>query len=43
MRVLCGYLSDSRTGLMWRPRPENCEIRVFDGHQMVETYALEET
>lgn len=40
MRVLCGYLKDSPTGLMWRPRPENCEIRVFDGHRMVNHYAL---
>lgn len=40
MRVLCGYLSDSPNGLMWRPRPENCEIRVFDGHHMIKTLAL---
>lgn len=40
MRVLCGYLKDSRTGLMWRPMPQNCEIRVFDGHQMVQNYHL---
>lgn len=40
MRVLCGYLTDRANGLMWRPRPENCEIRVFENHQMLERYYL---
>lgn len=40
MRVLCGYLADRKNGLMWRPRPENCEVRVFDGHHMIQRYYL---
>lgn len=40
MRVLCGYLKDSPTGLMWRPKPDNCEIRVFDGHHLEKSLAL---
>lgn len=30
MRTLCGYLKHSPKGIMWRPKPHNCEIRVFD-------------
>lgn len=30
MRTLCGYLKQSPKGIMWRPKPHNCEIRVFD-------------
>lgn len=30
MRALCGYLDDKRSGLMWHPKPHNCEIRVFE-------------
>ena len=30
MRALCGYLTDRRNGIWWRPKPHNCEIRVFE-------------
>lgn len=40
MRVISGYLAGRKNGLMWRPRPENCEIRVFENHQMMERYHL---
>lgn len=40
MRVISGYLTDSRTGLMWRPRPENCEVRIFENHKMINRYHL---
>ena len=29
IRVLCGYLEDRKNGIKWRPRPKNCEIRVY--------------
>ena len=35
IRALCGYLEERPNGIKWRPRPENCEIRVYefsDGH-----------
>ena len=32
MRALCGYMMDRPNGICWRPKPKNCEIRVFDGH-----------
>ncbi len=30
MRALCGYLEDSPKGICWRPKPHNCEIRVYE-------------
>ncbi len=30
MRALSGYLSDRKNGILWRPKPHNCEIRVFE-------------
>ncbi len=33
MRALSGYLTDSKNGIMWRPKPENTEIRVFEVHE----------
>lgn len=41
MRVLCGYLINSHTGLMWRPRPENCEMRIFEDHHMIQRIYLQ--
>ncbi|WP_029230755.1 histidine phosphatase family protein [Butyrivibrio sp. VCB2006] len=35
IRVIRGYLEDAKRGYVWRPRPKNCEIRVYesvDGH-----------
>ncbi len=30
MRPLSGYLMDKQNGIYWRPKPKNCEIRVFE-------------
>ena len=42
MRALTGYLDGRRNGLWWRPKPRNCEIRVFESidgkHQFLRSY-----
>ncbi len=42
MRALCGYLMDKPNGIYWRPKPHNCEIRVFESvnghHSPVKVY-----
>ena len=30
IRSLCGYLEDKKNGIKWRPKPHNCEIRVYE-------------
>lgn len=44
MRALCGYMADRKNGLMWRPKPHNCEIRVFESvggkHRTLEIYRI---
>ena len=44
MRALSGYLEDKKNGLVWRPKPHNCEVRVYetvDGrHRTVERIRL---
>ena len=44
MRALSGYLMDRKTGICWRPKPRNCEIRVFrvedDRHVYLEDLKL---
>lgn len=44
MRALSGYLEDRKNGLVWRPKPHNCEVRVYevlDGrHRTVEKIRL---
>ncbi len=44
MRALCGYMADRKNGLMWRPKPHNCEIRVFESvggkHRTLESYRI---
>jgi len=41
MRALSGYLTDKKNGLLWRPKPHNCEIRVFEAkngkHRLIRT------
>lgn len=41
IRALCGYLEDRKNGIKWRPKPHNCEIRVYESeggkHRLVET------
>ena len=29
IRALSGYLEDRKSGILWRPRPRNCEFRVY--------------
>ena len=29
IRALSGYLEDRKNGILWRPRPKNCEFRVY--------------
>ena len=44
MRALSGYLEDKKNGLAWRPKPHNCEVRVYetkdDRHRTVERIRL---
>lgn len=44
LRPLCGYLLDKRNGLYWRPKPKNCEVRVFEStggaHHFLERFVL---
>ena len=44
MRALCGYMLGRKNGLMWNPKPRNCEIRVFDGdtrqHRILQRYRI---
>ncbi len=41
MRALSGYLMDQKNGICWRPKPHNCEIRVFESnhgsHRLIRT------
>lgn len=30
MRALCGVLENRKMGIKWRPKPKNCEIRVYE-------------
>ena len=40
IRAICGYLEDRENGIKWRPKPHNCEIRVYESrngvHRLVE-------
>ncbi len=40
IRVIRGYLEDAKRGYVWRPRPKNCEIRVYESrdgkHRLLE-------
>ena len=42
IRALCGYLEDRRLGIKWRPKPHNCEIRVYESvdgvHSFIKSY-----
>ncbi len=33
IRTLCGYLEDKKNGMKWRPKPNNCEIRIYESKQ----------
>ena len=30
IRAISGYLGDHKSGILWRPKPLNCEIRVYE-------------
>lgn len=32
IRAICGYLENKRNKIKWRPRPKNCEIRVYEAN-----------
>ena len=42
IRVIRGYLEDAKRGYVWRPRPKNCEIRVYSSdsgkHAFIKQY-----
>ena len=38
MRALTGYMMDKPNGICWRPKPHNCEIRVFSSENGRHTY-----
>lgn len=38
IRSLCGYLEDRPNGIKWRPRPKNCEIRVYKSENGVHKF-----
>ena len=44
MRALSGDLEDKKNGLAWRPKPHNCEVRVYEAkdgrHRTVERIRL---
>ena len=44
IRALSGYLEDKKNGLAWRPKPHNCEVRVYEAkdgrHRTVERIRL---
>ena len=44
LRPMFGYLMDRKRGYSWRPKPTNCEIRVFEAvdgkHRYLEGYKL---
>lgn len=45
IRALCGYLEDRPNGIKWRPKPKNCEIRVYGSdsgkHTFLRSYVPE--
>jgi len=38
IRALCGYLEDTKNGIRWRPKPHNCEIRVYESKNGVHRF-----
>ena len=47
MRALTGYMMDKKNGIVWRPKPHNCEIRVFESvdgkHTFLETISAKKS
>ena len=46
LRALFGYMEDRKNGIRWRPKPKNCEIRVYESvnetHRFLEDYHMDE-
>ncbi len=46
IRALKGYLEDKKNGIVWRPRPRNCEVRVYESlngrHHFVASYHVDQ-
>ena len=44
LRVLSGYMEDLPRGYKWRPKPHNCEVRVYESsggrHRTLERFCL---
>ena len=44
LRALCGYMEERKNGILWRPKPKNCEIRVYESgggtRRRIETFRL---
>jgi len=38
IRALRGYLEDKKNGITWRPKPKNCEVRVYKSEKGKHTY-----
>ena len=38
IRALSGYLEDRKNGIRWRPKPQNCEIRVYESRNGRHTF-----
>lgn len=32
IRALCGYLENRKNSIKWRPKPHNCEVRVYESN-----------
>jgi alpha-ribazole phosphatase/probable phosphoglycerate mutase len=45
IRALRGYLTDSKNGIQWRPKPHNCEVRVYESvngkHTFLKDYRID--
>ncbi len=37
IRAICGYLEDKKNKIKWRPKPKNCEIRIYEFKNGVHT------
>ena len=33
LRSLYGFMEGRRNGIVWRPKPKNCEIRVYEADE----------
>lgn len=38
IRAIRGYLEDQTNGIVWRPKPKNCEVRVYESTDGAHTF-----